>query len=1409
MTATREDAIAVIGLAGRFPGAPSVDALWDLLRRGERGITTFTDAELLAAGVSAARLADPRYVKARGALAGTDLFDAEHFGFLPREAALLDPQHRLLLECAWEALESAGHASPEARRDGRVGVFASASRSAYEVHLRARLALEPETIDPFALDGTLVDFLASRISHRLDLRGPSVVVQTACSSSLVAVHLACQSLLTGESDLAIAGAASIAVPSIAGGFAAEGGMTSPDGWCRAFDARAAGTVGGDAVVAIVLKRLPEAIRDRDFIHAVILGSAVNNDGGARVGFTAPSAEGQAAVIRDALSAAGIAPREIGYLEAHGTGTPIGDPIEISGLARAFADDARRSACPIGSIKATIGHTDVVAGLAGLIKAILCLRARTLVPTAGFERPSPRIPFAETPFFVQSALAPWPSEGPRRAGVSSFGMGGTNAHAVLEEAPEPAAKIEGLPWKVLVLSARSRSALEAMTSNLADHLAADPGLDLDLDLDLDLAAVAGSLAWGRASFEHRRAALASTVEGAARALADRAPGLVFSGRARRSAPKIAFVHAGLGDHHPGMAAALYRAFPVFRASLDRSAEVLAPLLGLDVRASLVEAPPVDPFRRWIGRAADRGRSSLSSTIEAQPALLALELALQALWASLGVVPAIVLGHSLGELAAAVAAGVFAPDDALALAAARARLIASLPPGAMTVVALSPLEIEAIDAPGVTIAVRSGPRTTVVAGPIDAIAALERCLAEREITCKRLDVEHAVHTTAMRPIAAALTEVVARLPRSAPRIPYLSNVTGARLTADEATRPAYWAEHLCRAVALAPAIDHLVADPDHLIVEIGPGAGLASLARLAAKRLSGPARTVVTSLPEGRGEDLRHLLGAVAELWIAGATIDWRGLWPEGSPGRVPLPTYPFERSRHWIGIDDPVAPRDFTAPAPATVPVAPLAARPPRLAADAAFAAPRTPREHALIAAFQASFGFEGLGVHDDFFALGGHSLLAIQLLHRIRATLGKDLSVRSLIEHRTVAALAEHWDTLAPAAEPASRDRLTNLLEYAIAELAEALALPPSQVRDAADLRPLGLEGAVADLLRVIKRDFGRPVYPHEILARPSAAAIAGLLADLQQPARRSAVSSSSDSSSGVVRASAPAAWPSSIEPSTPPIGLILSSARSGSTLLRVMLAGHPDLFCPPELHLLMFRSLRERAEGLPSPHFARGLQRALMELEGLDAPSADARVAALQAADLSVQDTYQLLQDLARPRLVVDKSPSYAERIETLERALTTFGDARLVVLVRHPYAVIESYVRNRIGSMARSPEADPEAQAERHWVLCNRNLREFLARTGHAAHRVRFEDLVADPDRSTRGVCAALGVDPRPEVLVPYDGGARMIDGIGDPGLHERDRIEPELGDAWRWIRLRRPLGAEARALAEELGYELPNEG
>ena len=568
-----EDRIAIIGLAGRFPGAPSADALFRLLEEGREAISFFSEEELLEAGVPASLLADPHYVRARGALEGAELFDAGFFSLTPREASLLDPQQRLFLEQCWAALEDAGHARDPRR--GKTGVFASASRSTYQIHLLQRLG--KEAFEPFALDGTLNDFMASRVSHKLDLRGPSLMVQTACSSSLHAVHLACQSLLTGESNLCLAGAASITVPMRAGALWQEGGISSPDGHCRAFDAEAAGTVGGDAVVVVVLKRLEDALRDRDQIRAVILGSAVNNDGAARVGFTAPGVEGQAAVIREAMATAGVSPREIGYVEAHGSGTALGDPIEIAALTLAFSSQGElaRQSCPVGSIKPNLGHTDVAAGLVGLVKTVLCLERRTLLPTINVQRPNPRIDFPRTPFFVQTRRGPFPSRGgPRKAGVSSFGMGGSNAHVVLEEPPPPPERGPEPPWKLLVLSARSRPALETMTSHLAEHLRAHPALAL--------ADVAYSLQAGRASFSHRRTLICRTLDEAARALETRDDTRLRSARAEGRARPLAFLYTGLGEQYPGMAAGLYAQAPAFRAELDRCAELLKPRLKLDLR-----------------------------------------------------------------------------------------------------------------------------------------------------------------------------------------------------------------------------------------------------------------------------------------------------------------------------------------------------------------------------------------------------------------------------------------------------------------------------------------------------------------------------------------------------------------------------------------------------------------------------------------------------------------------------------------------------------------------------------------------------------------------------------------------------------------------------------------------------------
>jgi acyl transferase domain-containing protein len=1389
-----DDRLAIIGLAGRFAGAPTVDALAAMLESGRTGISFFSDAELRAAGIPASLLDDPCYVKARFALEGAELFDAGFFSLTPREAERLDPQQRLFLEQCWAALEDAGHASE--KRPRRVGIFASASRSTYQTHLLR--CLGEEALLPFALDGTLNDFMASRAAHALDLRGPSLMVQTACSSSLHALHLACQSLLTGESDLALVGASSITVPTRAGALFQEGGLTSPDGHCRAFDAEAKGTVGGDAVVVLVVKRLEDALRDRDHVRALILGSAVNNDGAARAGFTAPAVDGQAEVIAQALRMAGVSPGEIGYVEAHGSGTPLGDPIEIAALSRAFSSAVPRQSCPVGSIKPSVGHTDVAAGLAGLVKVVLGLEKRTLFPTAHFQRPNPHIDFPQTPFFVQTELAPWPSRaGSRKAGVSSFGMGGSNAHVVLEEAPPPPERGPEPPWKLLPLSARSRPALAQITAQLAAHLRAHP--------TLSLTDVAHTLQVGRSAFAHRQTLLCRTREEAALALESGDPRALLTATTTGAAPSLALLFSGLGDSSLALASSLAAQAPAFRAELDRCAEHLTPLLSLDLRTLLPPPtstlpPAPNPLRPPTAPPAGP-TPLLQQTRFAHPLLLSIELSLLALLRALGLAPAALLGHSLGEYASAVAAGIFTREEALSLVAERALLISTLPRGAMLALPLSAEEIAAIAAPGISLAAVNGARMSVVGGSEEAIAAFAQTLSARGLASMRLPVEHAFHTEAMRPIAAAFAARVAEIPARPPQIPCLSSLSGDWLSPTQALQPEYWVEQLCQPVRFHEALTKLLDVPSRVLVELGPGATLTSLARLAQAERGAPAQAIGVLAAEP-GSDGPPWLAALASLFRAGFSLDWEALAPESRARRVPLPTYPFERARHWV--DGPLLP--FTA-APAPTPRLDAGdtgdqADPPPTARSAL---PRSPREAALLGAFQQAFGLERIGIFDSFFSLGGHSLLAIQLLHRIRRSTGLSFTVRQLVEHPTVAALAAlSLDAPEGNDSPPLREQLTHADEaarralvqsYLVDQLSRALGRSPAEVEASDDLRALDLAHNLADLVVAVKRDLGRPVYAHELLARPTVAGLTELLLHLEQPSAPLA-----SAPRPAVSASAPAPSP---REKNPPAAFLLSSARSGSTLLRVMLAGHPQLFSPPELHLLMYASMREREAGLPSAHFGSGLPRALMELLDRDLPRAEAEVRQLLADDVAIPEVYRRLQSLCHPRLLVDKSPSYAEQMATLRRAPSIFEGVIFLHLVRHPLAVIESYVRNRIGSMSKQPGADPWQAGEEHWLRCNRNIVDFLAESGQHAHLLRFEDLVADPGPTMDRVAAALGVPSCPELLRPYDGG-RMIDGVGDPNLHEHERIEPALGEAWKTIVPPRPLGAEARALAERLGYD-----
>jgi acyl transferase domain-containing protein/acyl carrier protein len=891
------DAVAVLAMAGRFPGAADVEALWRNVAAGEESISHPSPEELERDGVPSALCRDPRYVRARGVLADADLFDAAFFGYSAREAEMIDPQQRVFLETAWTALEKAGYLGD---RDGRrTGVFAGSSLNTYLAQVVARggasLASSPL---PLLLTSDK-DFLTTRVSYKLDLRGPSVDVQTACSTSLVAVHMACRSLLSGECDLALAGGVSVSVPLRSGYLHEEGGIFSPDGRCRAFDREARGTLPGNGVGVVVLKRLSDAVRDGDAVLAVVRGTAINNDGALKVGFTAPGVEGQAEVIAAAHAAAGVDPATIGYVEAHGTGTTLGDPIEIKALREAFGRVPPGARCAIGSLKTNVGHLDAAAGVAGLIKAVLAVEHGEIPPSLHFESPNPGLELGEGPFYVNARHSPWPDAGgPRRAGVSSFGMGGTNAHAVLEQAPETA---PGAPPRyavqILPLSARTPEGRERRAADLADHLASHPGVSL--------ADVAFTLQVGRRSMRHRRAVIARDGAEARRALEGKEPGLVRDGAVEGGTRSVLYLLPGQGSQRVDAGRGAYATDPVFRAEVDRGARILERPLGLDLRELLFPAE---------GRR-DEASRRLEDTALAQPALFLVEYAFAQLWTTWGVAPTALLGHSAGELVAACLAGVFSLEDALGLVAERGRLIQAQPRGLMLAVPLSEARARELAGPEIDLAAVNGPEQCVLSGPAPRLEPVEARLAAEGIASRRLRTSHAFHSAMVEPVMEAFRDRIAAVERRAPRIPFVSNVTGTWITAEQATDPSYWAEHLRATVRFGDAIALAGRDVRSVGLEVGPGNALVRLFRRHPD--CGAERVLVASAPRPETDAGTSHLEAAASLWVAGVDVDWKAVHDGEGRRRVALPAYPFERQRYWI--DAPSA--SAAAPTPADRPSA--------------------------------------------------------------------------------------------------------------------------------------------------------------------------------------------------------------------------------------------------------------------------------------------------------------------------------------------------------------------------------------------------------------------------------------------------------------------------------------------------------
>jgi acyl transferase domain-containing protein/acyl-CoA synthetase (AMP-forming)/AMP-acid ligase II/acyl carrier protein len=913
--------IAVIGMSCRFPGANTIEEFWHNLRDGVESITFFSAEELAASGIDPTSANHPNYVKASPLLSQVEWFDADFFGYSAREAEVMDPQQRLFLECAWEALEISGY-NPQTY-EGSIGLYAGASMNTYllnNVHpnrdsLDSNDNLEVATLDSLGGFQMMVandkDYLPTRTSYKLNLRGPSINVQTACSTTLVTVHLACQSLLNGECDMALSGGSSVQAPQHAGHLFQEGMIVSPDGHCRAFDASAQGTIFGSGVGVVVLKRLTDAMADGDHIYAVIKGSAVNNDGLMKVGYMAPSSEGQAAVASEALAMADVPAETIQFVEAHGTGTEMGDPIEVSGLTQAFSTD-KKEFCALGSVKTNVGHLQITSGVVGFMKTVLALYHKQIPPTLHFEQPNPQIDFANTPFYVNSKLIEWKTNGtPRRAGVNSLGIGGTNAHVILEEAPKMEHTSEVLktsevftrPQHLLTLSAKSQKALQELVQRYDTFLSSHP--------EMSLADICFTANTGRVHFEQRVAVVAESNQQMRTRLLD-----LKAATSKSKIQNIAFLFTGQGAQYVGMGRLLYETQPTFRKTLERCDDILRDYL--DVPLLEVLYPPHDAERRGMHsqpevgneKKPEVGNEKLNETVYTQPALFALEYALAELWLSWGIKPAYVMGHSVGEYVAACVAGVFSLEDGLKLIAERACLMQALPRnGKMVTVFANEAQVATAIQPyiqQVSMAAINGPESIVISGQRETINAIITTLETDGIKTKLLNVSHAFHSPLMESMLPDFERVAKEITFSPPKINLISNLTG-ELAAADITTPEYWCRHIRQLVRFATSMATLSQQGCDVFVEIGPKPALLGLGHQCLPEEVG---VWLPSLQQGT-DDWQQILQSLGKLYVRGASIDWSGFDRDYQRRRVALPTYPFQRQRYWL--DRPTARMEMTAP----------------------------------------------------------------------------------------------------------------------------------------------------------------------------------------------------------------------------------------------------------------------------------------------------------------------------------------------------------------------------------------------------------------------------------------------------------------------------------------------------------------
>lgn len=973
------EGIAIIGMAGKFPGAGSIEKYWQNIIEGIECISFYTDDELLEMGIAQELLSNPKYVKARGHLEDIDKFDAAFFGISPKEAEVMDPQHRICLECAWEALEDAGYDSE--RYDGRIGVFAGESMNTYLL-LNVYPTFRDKVISAGSLQAAIgndKDSLTTTISYKMNLTGASITVQSSSSTSLTAICVACQSLLNYQCDMALSGGVSVGVPKKNGYLYEEGGIVSPDGHCRPFDAESKGFVPGNGVGMVVLKRLSEAIEDGDYIYAVIKGFAVNNDGSNKVSYSAPSVDAQAEVIAEAQAIAGFNPETIGYVEAHGTGTQLGDPIEVAALTKAFRSMTdKTNYCALGSVKGNIGHLDTAAGVAGLIKASLALRNKTIPPNINFKKPNPKIDFDSSPFYVNTKPIYWKEKNnPRRAGVTSLGMGGTNAHVVLEEAPEMRRTSISREWKLLMLSAKTPTALHTYAEKMADFLECNPGVNL--------ADAAYTMQLGRRVFPYRHFVLCREKSEGVTELRKFGAKEEFMLANSSGTNGVVFMFSGQGTQYVNMTAGLYKDEKVFREQIDKCAGVLEKYLQLDIRDIIY--PEEDEY--------EEADELLNRTKITQPALFCVEYAAAKTLMHWGIKPNAMIGHSIGEYVAACIAGVLSLEDALMIVSARGELMNELPEGSMLAVRLSEGELQPYLTEQLSLAAVNAPSMTVLSGTDKIIDTVEQELKSKGVFCSRLRTSHAFHSYMMDPMLEAFEETVKKAVFNPPKIPYVSCLTGNWAAYEDISNTGFWTRHIRETVRFADGLQELFKEKNRIFLEVGPGNTLCSFVKQykqVYKELSNPISSI-RGIKDNQS-DTGYFLTALGALWVSGVRIDWSAFYEDEVRNRIPLPKYPFERKRYWIGeevckkIDE--TDKEMLEESAISVDMQQKVWSKAQI-------------KDKVREIWKELLGFDEIGNDDNFFSIGGDSIMLIRLQSKIDECFPNKVSITDLFALPTIA----------------------------------------------------------------------------------------------------------------------------------------------------------------------------------------------------------------------------------------------------------------------------------------------------------------------------------------------------------------------------------------------------------------------